>query len=300
MSYQNTLSSDLTSRFNAGHFSGPRSAEELAAIAISECDFRPKDFDPETDRMIGGIAFINVTCGDRHDTRERYIGASPKALYILTTDYADDGDITVRVGTIPGGARSPDEGRTLFNFVLSSIPEGRELLELFDRVPDAAGILRAEVTRLQRLNESAAMDTIVMHHNGILDKVVMARLDFSPEIRSLLARPAYPLKQIAISGEPIAWSMWSAAALGGKFYIFGQGISDSYLFFVSDDGVAVRMEALPDEASSIAHNLFYQPVDAEEREMLFTELRSTDHDPALSPSVEAAVERMVVLAKGMR
>jgi hypothetical protein len=34
--------------------------------------------------------------------------------------------------------------------------------------------------------------------------------------------------------------------------------------------------------------------------VLFTELRSTDHHPALSPSVEAAVERMVVLAKGVR
>lgn len=267
--------------------------------AIDLCGYsRIRDqLDPERDLMLGGIALLNVDTDDKCDEVRRYVGHGGKIVYLLTIDARADGDLRVSADLLPLTARSRNEPESLYDYRLAAAPEGRALLELFDRVPGAHALLLAELTRIEQLQVSAAKAAILAHRAGQVPEIGSQIVAYSLAVRYLLDHPAYPVEQIVKTERPIAWSMWSADAAGGRFYFYGQGITSAYLCFVGeDDHAVVPQDRLSPAVIEGAEELYYRPVDADEAAWLHGLLRSS----ALAPTElrsERAARRLELWAR---
>ena len=268
----------------------PLTPIERDAIDLSGYSRSGDQLDPERDLLLGGMAFTSVDTDDKFDEARRYVGHGGKLVYLLTIDARADGDLRVSADLLPLTARSRTEAESLYAYRLATAPEGRALLELFDRVSCAHDLLMAELARIEQLQVSAAKAAILRHHAGEVPEIGSQIVEYSPAVRYLLDHPAYPLEQIAKIERPIAWSMWSADAAGGRFYVYGQGMVSAYLCFVGedDDHAVVPQDRLSPGEIESAEELYYRPVDADEAAWLHGLLRSSAQAPTELRSARAA------------
>jgi hypothetical protein len=266
---------------------------DLAAV-WREClkDFREPDgdFDPARDLMAGDVALRYVVCWDqdKDDSSKHYLGRGASAVYWLKVKAARNGDISVTAQAMTSGGREQ-----LYSVRFSETAEGRQMLEAFERVPAAVPLLREELEQLDYAHIEAAAEAIASHNRGELTGAAETpSFIFGPVITSILGHPASPSLQIFKGAYRPRWLMWGAKALGGSFYTFSQQWS-CYLFYVSDDGIAVCMEEVPTELTPLIHSLYYHPVDASEGAAAYAKLESADVPEG---AVKAATARMLELA----
>jgi hypothetical protein len=276
------------------------SPEEHAGIRrFDDWRLAGDEYDERYDLTIGQIAFWYIESDDRHATGETWIGVAGGVVYRYAVDKRGPADVWISVELLPIVAEGRDakypRAEHLYEFALSASPEGRAMLELLDRVPEAQDRVLDEIDRIADRHEAAARDAILRHHAGHVPDVGIAYVPLSPAIRQMISHPAHPLRQILRDTRPIPWTIWCAAALAGTFYVFGQGMHHIYVFHCGDRGGVVPLERLGEATLRVADELYYRPVDEPEAEAARARLHGADKTcKAAGVALEALAERYLM------